>query len=155
MEKDPGSFFSKFFKRNPDLNSVLEKIDSREIEGDYYAHKAIKGGIPGYVLRVRLFVPSVPRISSSRGKAQPIALRELWVEKGNVKLLIVAPPGKIDLSELRYDGYRLFVRRSDRRWVSFFVGLPVEWRKQRVSYSNGILQIVAPLRMRKKAATRA
>ncbi len=146
MEKDHGSYLSKFFKRNPDLNSILEKIDSRRLEGNYYAQKVIKGGVPGYVLKVKLFVPSIPKTSNLRMRTEAPVLRELWVEKHKVKLLIVAAPGRLDSRELRYDGSRLSIRQSDKKWVSFFVGLPMKWGKERVSYSNGILQIEVPLR---------
>ena len=76
-----------------------------------------------------------------------IKLEEVWVMNGQARVLITTPPDLVSPDSLRYDGSWLKLKMVKGRELSFFLGLPLLWRSVRTTYSNGVLQIVAPLRL--------
>lgn len=153
MRESPDSGFIEFFRKNPEVDSLLGKIDSKKMDGEYLARRVIKGGIPGYLLKIRLFVPSVSAIRRGNKREAPM-LKEIWVERSKLRLIMFAPPGGLDVGDLSYDGLRLNVKRSDRGNMTFFVGLPLKWANKKISYSNGILEIDVPLKKWRRAHSR-
>jgi len=144
MPDDYVEHFSRFLRANKDLNSLLMKIDERKIAGNYFISKAIKEGIPGYVLRIKLFVPESPK--GAKKRKVTARLEEVWIVNDQARLLITTPPGLIQLSSLGYDGNWLRAKTVRGKDLSFFLGIPLLWGRKRTTYSNGVLQVIAPLR---------
>jgi len=145
MPDDFEEHFRRFFKSNKDLESLLNKLDDSKIVGTYFANKAVKDGVPGYILRVKLFVPETAR--ATRKKQAPVKLEEVWVMNGQARVLITTPPDLVSPDSLRYDGSWLKLKTVKGKELTFFLGLPLLWRSVTTTYSNGVLQIVAPLRL--------
>jgi len=145
MTDDFEEHFRRFFKSNKDLESLLNKLDDSKIVGTYFANKAVKDGVPGYILRVKLFVPETARVT--RKKQAPVKLEEVWVMNGQARVLITTPPDLVSPDSLRYDGSWLKLKTVKGKELTFFLGLPLLWRSVTTTYSNGVLQIVAPLRL--------
>jgi len=139
----------RFFRSNADLKSLLNKIEDRKITGDYYANKAIKEGMAGYILRIKLFVPAAPK--ADRKRRSLVKLEEVWVVDGTARLLLTTPPDYVPLSSLRYEGNWLKVTTARGRQLNFFLGIPLLWSRRTTTYSNGVLQILAPLRLPRKS----
>lgn len=146
MPDDYVEHFSRFLRANEDLESLLLKIDDRKIAGNYFISKAIKDGVPGYILRVKLFVPETSR--GARRRRAPVKLEEIWIVNGQARLLITTPPDMVELKSLSYDGNWLRAKTAKGKDLSFFLGIPLLWGRKRTTYSNGVLQVVAPLRPR-------
>ncbi|HYA22118.1 MAG TPA: hypothetical protein VEG31_02985 [Thermoproteota archaeon] len=160
MTDDFEEHFRRFFKSNNDLESLLNKLDDGKIAGNYFASKAVKDGVPGYILRIKLFVPEA--VKAIRRGRTPVKLEEVWVMNGQARVLITTPPDLVSVDSLRYDGSWLRLKTKNGKEFAFFLGLPLLWRGLRTTYSNGVLQIVAPLRLSvysrmklSKAATKA
>jgi len=160
MTDDFEEHFRRFFKLNKDLESLLNKLDDGKIIGNYFASKAVKDGVPGYILRIKLFVPETTK--AARRTRVPIKLEEVWVTDGQARVLITTPPDLVSVNSLGYDGSWLRLKTIKGKEFAFFLGLPLVWRGLRTTYSNGVLQIVAPLRLPvysrmklSKAATKA
>jgi len=146
MPDDYEEHFFRFFRGNADLGSLLRKIDEGKIDGDYYASKAIRRNRPGYILRIKMFVPAMPKAKDRR--RDPISLEEVWIVRDQARLLLTTPPDLVALDSLSYDGNWLRVYTVKGKQLSFFLGLPLVWRKMKATYSNGVLQVVAPVRLR-------
>jgi len=145
MTDDFEEHFRRFFRSNKDLESLLNKLDDDKIVGNYFVSKAFKDGVPGYILRVKLFVPETAK--AARRRRAPVRLEEVWVMDGQARTLITTPPDLVSLNSLRYDGCWLKLKTVKGKELTFFLGLPLLWQRVRTTYSNGVLQIVAPLRL--------
>ena len=94
---------------------------------------------------VKLFVPETAR--ATRKKQAPVKLEEVWVMNGQARVLITTPPDLVSPDSLRYDGSWLKLKTVKGKELTFFLGLPLLWRSVTTTYSNGVLQMVAPLRL--------
>lgn len=144
MEGEFEKNFNRFLKLNPDLDGLLQKIDQGKIEGNYYAGKTIRNGKPGYMLRIRLFVPlsAGTKRGSSRNK---IKLNEIIVSNNVARVIISVPLDHIDEESISYDGLWLTFRLRKKKY-KVFIGLPLDWSKRKINLNNGVLEIVSRIK---------
>jgi hypothetical protein len=142
MEGEFEKNFSRFLKLNPDLDGLLQKIDQGKIEGTYYAGKIIRNGKPGYMLRIKLFVPLSARARSSHGK---VKLSEIIVDNNVARIIISVPPDHIDERSISYDGLWLTFKLRKKKY-KLFVGLPLNWNERKINLNNGILEVISKVK---------
>jgi hypothetical protein len=142
MEGEFEKNFSRFLKLNPDLDGLLQKIDQGKIEGTYYAGKIIRNGKPGYMLRIKLFVPLSARTRSSHSK---VKLSEIIVNNNVARIIISVPLDHIDEKSVSYDGFWLTFKLRKKKY-KLFVGLPLNWNARKINLNNGILEIISKVK---------
>lgn len=146
MEGDFEKNLNKFLKLNPDLDALLQKIDLKKIDGTYYAGKVIKDGRLGFLLKIRLFIPVTKKESKRRTK-NTVRVGDIIVNGKSIKVVVLSPPEYIDVSSISYDGLWLnFRTKRGRKYRRVFIGLPLNWEKKKVSYNNGVLEIVTTMK---------
>jgi hypothetical protein len=144
MEGEFEKSFSRFLKLNPDLDGLLQKIDQGKLEGTYYAGKIIRNGRPGYMLRIKLFVPISVKMRK-RILNDKVKLNEIIVDKNIARIIVSIPPERVDENSINYDGLWLAFRLRKKKY-RIFVGLPLNWNERKLSLNNGVLEVVSKMK---------
>lgn len=145
MEGEFEKNFSRFLKLNPDLDGLLQKIDQGKIEGTYYAGKIIRNGKPGYMLRIKLFVPLSAR-TRKKSSRNEVKLSEIIVNNDVARIIVSVPFDHVDEKSITYDGLWLAFRLRKKKY-KLFVGLPLNWNEKKINLNNGVLEIISKVKV--------